>query len=227
VYWIPVTFVLDSQRHKFGIMSDDSSWVDFRDKVFSRMQVDVSCAQLAYWVCADGCTVGDLAHLLDEDNWDIVMRRAANQFDVGNDVELEVVDVNCMRVKGELKTKFRQLALGDSRSFEARVHHLLDNHPLMVETYPLTYPTVVVGYAGLTLADVEVINIAGVHHADDFTLVSPQNLCMSTRIAPEKMLALYFWARRTISHVHAEKQGWIQELKAMRVEAAYHDEDSN
>ena len=96
MYWIPVTYVLNSQRHEFGVMSGTSQWVEFRKKMITCLGVDTSCTWLAYWLCVDGCIVGDLVYLLGEKDWHLALSRAGDQFDVSGDVELEVVEVNYM-----------------------------------------------------------------------------------------------------------------------------------
>jgi len=49
---------------------------------------------------------------------------------------------------------------------------------------------------------------------------------LSTGIAPEKIMALYFWTRKMISHVHTKEQEWIRKLESMCItEVAGQDSD--
>jgi hypothetical protein len=75
-------------------------------------------------------------------------------------------------------------------------------------------------YAGLKLGDIELIQTAGVQYADDFTFLSPLNLCLGTGIEPEQIVALYLWSSKMISMVHSGQKELIAELKGLRMHLA-------
>jgi len=55
----------------------------------------------------------------------------------------------------------------------------------------------------------------GIWNTDDFTFLSLLNLCLTTGIAPRKIMALYRWADKIITGVHKEQKETIVELKAL------------
>ena len=104
--------------------------------------------------------------------------------------------------------------------FEARARRLLSDRAPDMETYGFAYPSLLEDlpreFVGVDLHDLEVLRTVGVEHADDFTLMSPVNLCLTTEIEPEKITALYFWATDAVAHTHLEQESLIGELMAMR-----------
>jgi hypothetical protein len=61
--------------------------------------------------------------------------------------------------------------------------------------------------------EIDLLHRAGVTNADDFTFLSPLNLCLSTGIAPETIVSFYRWAEM-IEKVHKQQTQCIVELKA-------------
>ena len=97
---------------------------------------------------------------------------------------------------------------------------LLSPRPLMIETHGFIYPSIASdlpeGYAGLDASDIEVAQAAGMLYADDFTLLSPLHLFLSTEIAPAKIIALYFWAAEMIERIQKEEASLIAQMMAFR-----------
>jgi hypothetical protein len=98
---------------------------------------------------------------------------------------------------------------------------MLSSRAPAIETYAFVYPSLAMDlpteYAGLKLSDIELIQNAGVQDADDFTLLSPLNLCLTTGIEPEQIVALYLWSSKMISMVHREQKGLIAELEGLHM----------
>jgi len=101
---------------------------------------------------------------------------------------------------------------------------MLSSQAPPIETYAFVYPSLAMDlptdYVGLKLSDIELIQNVGMQYADDFTFLSPLNLCLTTGIEPEQIVALYLWSRKMISMVHREQKGLITELKGLRMDLA-------
>ena len=93
VYWIPIAYSSHSQKQKFGIMSD-MPWTDFWKVICRRMVIDPKGAQLVYQIYVDGYPEALVLHLRNEDDWSKAMRGVGDVFDLSNDVELKVLDMN-------------------------------------------------------------------------------------------------------------------------------------
>lgn len=89
-----------------------------------------------------------------------------------------------------------------------------------IDTYAFFYPSVLFyhpkGDEALTQEEIELVQGGGVNNADDVTFLSPLNLCVTTGIAPAKIIALYRWANEMIAEVHDEQRESIAELKRLR-----------
>jgi len=89
-----------------------------------------------------------------------------------------------------------------------------------IGTHAFFYPSVLFdlpkGDEGLTQEEIELVQGAGVNNADDVTFLSPLNLCLTTGIAPAKIVALYRWACQMIAKVHEEQKELIAELEGLR-----------
>jgi hypothetical protein len=67
----------------------------------------------------------------------------------------------------------------------------------------------------------------GMEYGDDFMLISPLNLCLTTKILPEKVLFLYSSAETAILMLHEEKQHIIDEMEELRCEWNMMHDDHN
>jgi len=104
----------------------------------------------------------------------------------------------------------------------------LSPFPLKVKTYPLEYPSVDKllcllddsdpNGQFLTTEDRKVLILAGLDTIDDFTLISERNLHLSTKIAPNKILALYAEAEQMITSVHSNMQEKLDSIEEIRRE---------
>jgi hypothetical protein len=97
---------------------------------------------------------------------------------------------------------------------------MLSSRAPSIETYAFAYPSLdsfMKNFAAIEPKDTQRIRIvAGIEYADDVMLFSPLHLCLMTGIEPEKILALYFWAREMIALIHEENSELIVDLKALR-----------
>lgn len=57
------------------------------------------------------------------------------------------------------------------------------------------------------------LRVAGITHIDDFTFISPLDLCLVSRIWPEKVNVLFTYAEDMIEDVHFEERKMIAEMK--------------
>lgn len=57
------------------------------------------------------------------------------------------------------------------------------------------------------------LRIAGMINVDDFTMISPLDLCLVSRIQPEKVVVLFALVEKTIEAVHQEKKEEISDIK--------------
>lgn len=101
--------------------------------------------------------------------------------------------------------------------------HVLGSYHFEPETYAFEYPKLETLLDALSpeLLDAEereVLRTAGVEYADDFTLISPLNLCLSTEIGPERIRFLYTWIEQVIGQVHEENQEFIDEIEELRLD---------
>ena len=104
----------------------------------------------------------------------------------------------------------------------------LSPFPLQVKTYPFEYLSVNELLCLLDAShpdgpflqaeDCKVLRLAGLDTVEDFTLISQQNLHMSTEIAPNKILALYATAERMIVSVHTNMHGKVDSIEEIRRE---------
>ena len=104
----------------------------------------------------------------------------------------------------------------------------LSPFPLKVKTYPLEYPSVDKllcllddsdpNGQFLTTEDCKVLILARLDTIDDFTLISERNLHLSTKIAPNKILALYAEAEQMITSVHSNMQEKLDSIEEIRRE---------
>lgn len=102
--------------------------------------------------------------------------------------------------------------------------HGLSNALLDVKTYYFTYPTVedllytlnnVFINDGANFVDIhgcQGLRIAGMFNVDDFTLITPLELSLVSRIVPEKVNILFDFVLGMIEAVHVEKQEDIAEI---------------
>jgi hypothetical protein len=124
--------------------------------------------------------------------------------------------ITTQRQKGNAKNHL----YSQNTDFGAEDLRLLSSSAPDIETYPFFYPSVLSdpprGNEGLTQEEVELVRGAGVDNADDVTFLSPLNLCLTTGIAPAKIVALYRWANGMIEKVHEEQRVLIAELKGLR-----------
>lgn len=100
----------------------------------------------------------------------------------------------------------------------------LSNTMLGVQTYCFTYPSVddllrvlrnavMNGEADfLDIHDRQGLRISGMSYIDDFTLITPLDLSLVSRIWPEKVNMLFDFVRGMIQAVHTEKQKEIVEM---------------
>jgi hypothetical protein len=93
VYWIPITYNLCSQKQEFGVMSD-IPWVNFWKVICQHMIIDPEDAHFVYQIYVDGYPEGLVSHLRNKEDWRKAMQAAGGVFDLSNDVELEVLDMN-------------------------------------------------------------------------------------------------------------------------------------
>lgn len=96
---------------------------------------------------------------------------------------------------------------------------------LLVETYCFEYPSVddllqlldtILGNDGLPFIDAhgcQGLRIAGLTHIDDFTFISPLDLCLVSRVWPEKVKILFAYAEDMIDDVHFGERKMIAEIK--------------
>jgi hypothetical protein len=100
------------------------------------------------------------------------------------------------------------------------------------QTYAFEYPkleTLLDALHPTILLDADeraMLYILRMEYADDFTLISPLNLCLATGVLPEKVLFLYSWAARMISILHEEKRDTIEEMEVMRKEWEMSEHDA-
>jgi hypothetical protein len=112
---------------------------------------------------------------------------------------------------------------------------MLSSSPLDCRTYWFQYPKLEAVLAKLqpgVLFDKNehlMLCTLGMEYADDFMLISPLNLCLTTEILPEKVLFLYSSAETAISMLHEEKQHIIYEMEELRCEwnMMHDDHDSD
>lgn len=74
----------------------------------------------------------------------------------------------------------------------------------------------VLGDDGLPFIDArgrQGLRIAGLTHIDDFTLISPLELCLVSRVWPEKVNTLFTYAEDMLHDVHFEERKVIAEMK--------------
>jgi len=106
-----------------------------------------------------------------------------------------------------------------NNSLGPQARRSLPPHAPDIETYPFFHPSVLSdlpeGYKGVTSEEIEMIWGVGIWNTDDFTFLSLLNLCLTTGIAPRKIMALYRWADKIITGVHKEQKETIVELKAL------------
>lgn len=96
----------------------------------------------------------------------------------------------------------------------------------IVETYAFEYPSVLelLNTLGSENASTnfwddnigEVLRRAGMVDIDDFMLISPRVLYLSTGIVPEKILLLFAGAERMIGYMHEDMQDDIEFIVAAR-----------
>jgi hypothetical protein len=117
------------------------------------------------------------------------------------------------------ESRIQPESLGEKDRFESRARRMLSDHAPDMETYGFVYPSLLEDFPkefmGLDLHDFKVLKTAGIEYADDFTIMSPFDLCLATEIEPDKIIALYFWAREAVIHTHLEEKDLIGELMAM------------
>lgn len=97
-----------------------------------------------------------------------------------------------------------------------------------IDTYYFTYPAVddllqlldtVLGDDGRHFIDDrerQGLRIAGLTNVDDFVLISPVDLCLVSRIWPEKVNLLFAFAKDMIDDVHFEERRVIREVEDIR-----------
>lgn len=211
------------------------TWKTFRQVAYRRLGLDTAHARLAYRLYVDGYSEpGALTGLVNENGWHKLIDDIGEEFTYSNDVELEILDVNnavsstVILLQEILQLQYTQRPKGNAKnsghvwhnSIGPRARHSLSSRAPDVETYAFFYPSVLFdlpeGYEGVTSEEIEIIRGAGVQNADDFTFLSPLNLCLTTGIAPGKIVALYCWADEMIAGVHKEQKETIVELKALR-----------
>jgi hypothetical protein len=122
--------------------------------------------------------------------------------------------ITTQRPKGNAKN----LSYLQNTDLGAEDLYLLSSSAPDIDTYAFFYPSVLVNLRdeGLTQEEVELVQGAGVNNADDVTFLSPLNLCLTTGIAPAKIVAVYRWASEMIEKVHEEQRELIAELKGLR-----------
>ena len=123
-------------------------------------------------------------------------------------------DITTQRPKGNAKN----LSYLQNIDLRAEDLHLLSSSAPDIDTYAFFYPTVLFDLCdeGLTEEEVKLVQGAGVNNADDVTFLSPLNLCLTTGIAPAKIVAVYRWASKMIARVHEEQRELIAKLKGLR-----------
>lgn len=104
--------------------------------------------------------------------------------------------------------------------------HGLVNIGLGVETYCLTYPSVddllsildaVIMHGEADFLDFhsrQGLRIAGMSNVNDFTMITPVELSLISRIWPEKVNILFDFVRAMIEVVHVERQKDIDDMVA-------------
>jgi len=107
----------------------------------------------------------------------------------------------------------------------------LSPFPLQVKTYPFEYLSVNELLCLLDAShpddlflqaeDCKVLRLAGLDTVEDFTLISQQNLHMSTEITLNKILALYVTAERMIVSVHTNMHGKVDSIEEIRWEVQH------
>lgn len=60
------------------------------------------------------------------------------------------------------------------------------------------------------------LRIAGLTNVDDFILISPVDLCLVSRIWPEKVNTLFAFAKDMIEDTHFEERDIIREIENLR-----------
>lgn len=224
-----MTYELNSNSNKFGIMST-STWEAFQAKTCARLAIDPAQAKLMCRLIDHGY-IGTFTALNGED-WTSTMATVCDALESSDAVQLEVINqvVCSFSSLTEMKPDVEQSTDENSckptnleqNVFKAAASQLLSNLSMDIKTYYFIYPSIASDLpkdlSGITTEEKERIMLAGIEYADDFSLLSPLNLCLSTHIAPEKIMALYTWAEEAINEVHAKEVGAILEVEGWRRE---------
>lgn len=116
----------------------------------------------------------------------------------------------------------------DDNFFQLQRIPNLSNTTMEIDTYYFTYPAVddllqlldtVLGDDGRHFIDDrgrQGLRIAGLTNIDDFVLISPVDLCLVSRIWPEKVNLLFAFAKDMIDDVHFEERRVIREVEDIR-----------
>ena len=225
-----MTYELNSNSNKFGIMST-STWEAFQAKTCARLAIDPAQAKLMCRLIDCGY-VGTLTPLNGEEDWTSTMATVCDALESSDAVQLEVLNqvVGSFSSLTETKPDVEQskdqnsckLTNLEQNVFKAAASQLLSNLSMDIKTYYFIYPSIASDLpkdlSGITTEEKDRIMLAGIECADDFSLLSPLNLCLSTHIAPEKIMALYTWAEEAINEVHAKEVGAIIEVEGWRRE---------
>ena len=94
MFWVPVYYVLESQRLEFCILTE-MSWDAFHQEACTQLDANATRVQFAYRLYTNGYSKADgLTCLVNENDWRDVMAYVGKEFEHSNDVELEILDVN-------------------------------------------------------------------------------------------------------------------------------------
>jgi hypothetical protein len=99
-------------------------------------------------------------------------------------------------------------------------HEQLANSALHVETYTFEYPSVRQDFpphfAHLDMDELMVVESAGIHYTNDFTLHELLDLCLHMGIASEKISMLYSWAEVMIHKIHVKEEKIVSSIREIR-----------
>ena len=199
--------------------------------VCTHLGVDATRAKLAYRLYTDGYADG-LTCLANKNDWRKATIDVGKEFAHSNDIEVEILDVNnavkpiltfggvyntyitTQRPKGNAKN----ISYLQNADLGAEDLNLLSSSAPDIDTFAFFYPSILFDLCdeGLTQEEIELVQGAGVNNADDITFLSTLNLCLTTGLAPAKIVAVYRWASEMIAKVHEEQRELIAELEGLR-----------
>ncbi|KAF9464230.1 hypothetical protein BDZ94DRAFT_1354740 [Collybia nuda] len=205
VWSLPVLYKFGYNTHQFHI-STSISWPEFRRVASTYLRLQDTSGRLGYRINWNR-GLEELHALQNSMDWRKTMSiiRQAAQNGIGG----ELVVLNLDAVPG------------------------LSSQTPEIETHAFDYPGLdeilqrldsqvdAVGGCGLPYIDdrgIQGLRVAGMVNADDFTMLSPVDMSIISRIVPEKISVLYRFVEKIIEQVHEVKKEDIESLRCIRQE---------